>query len=81
MPNGRKKPIHAENNISRILKAMVSRCFPWCREKGEVLNLEQKTITSVEVADMVGKEHKELLRDIRRYAKQFAESKIALGDF
>jgi Rha family phage regulatory protein len=60
---------------------MVSRCFPWCREKGEVLNLEQKTITSVEVADMVGKEHKELLRDIRRYAKQFAESKIALGDF
>lgn len=45
------------------------------------MNLEQKTITSVEVADMVGKEHKELLRDIRRYAKQFAESKIALGDF
>ena len=25
------------------------------------MNLEQKTITSVEVADMVGKEHKELL--------------------
>lgn len=45
------------------------------------MNLEQKTITSLEVADMVGKEHKELLRDIRRYAKQFAESKIALGDF
>lgn len=45
------------------------------------MNLEQKTITSVEVSEMVGKEHKELLRDIRRYAKQFAESKIALGDF
>lgn len=44
------------------------------------MNLEQK-ITSVEVSEMVGKEHKELLRDIRRYAKQFAESKIALGDF
>ncbi len=38
-------------------------------------------ITSLEVADMVGKEHKELLRDIRRYGEQFAESKIALGDF
>lgn len=45
------------------------------------MNLEQKTITSVEVADMVGKEHKELLRDIRRYAKQFNESNIALVDF
>lgn len=38
-------------------------------------------ITSLEVAEMVGKEHKELLRDIRRYGEQFAESKIALGDF
>ena len=38
-------------------------------------------ITSAEVAEMVGKEHKELLRDIRRYEEQFAESKIALGDF
>lgn len=45
------------------------------------MNLEQKTITPVEVADMVGKEHKELLRDIRRYAKQFNESNIALVDF
>lgn len=45
------------------------------------MNLEQKTITSIEVADMVGKEHKELLRDIRRYAKQFNESNIALVDF
>ena len=38
-------------------------------------------ITSLEVADMVGKEHKELLRDIRRYSQQFNESKIALVDF
>ena len=30
---------------------------------------------------MVGKGHKELLRDIRRYVSQLAESKIALGDF
>ena len=45
------------------------------------MELEQKTITSLEVAEMVGKEHKELLRDIRRYANQFNESKIALVDF
>ena len=38
------------------------------------MNLEQKTITSVEVADMVGKEHKELLRAIRRYAKQLTRA-------
>lgn len=43
--------------------------------------LEQKTITSMEVANMVDKEHKELLRDIRRYSEQLAGSKIALGDF
>lgn len=44
-------------------------------------NLTRNTITSMEVAEMVGKEHKELLRDIRRYVAQLAESKIALGDF
>lgn len=30
---------------------------------------------------MVGKEHKELLRDVRRYCEQLGESKIALSDF
>ena len=38
-------------------------------------------LTSMEVAQMVGKEHKGLLRDIRRYCEQLAGSKIALGDF
>lgn len=41
----------------------------------------EQTISSLEVAEMVGKGHKELLRDIRRYVVQLAESKIALGDF
>ena len=45
------------------------------------MNLEQKYIDSREVAEMVGKDHKELLRDIRRYAEQLGESKIALTDF
>lgn len=43
--------------------------------------LEQKYIDSREVAEMVGKEHKELLRDIRRYCEQLSQSKIALPDF
>jgi Rha family phage regulatory protein len=42
---------------------------------------KEKTISSLEVAEMVGKEHKELLRDIRRYCEQLGESKIALTDF
>ncbi len=52
------------------------------------------TLDSREVAAMVGKEHKELLRDLRRYTEQMeeankeafekgegAERKIALGEF
>lgn len=39
------------------------------------------TITSLEVAEMVGKKHGDLLRDIRKYCGHLAESKIALGDF
>jgi len=40
-----------------------------------------QVLTSIEVAQMVGKEHKGLLRDIRRYCEQLGESKIALTDF
>lgn len=41
----------------------------------------EQTISSVEVAEMVGKEHSKLLRDIRNYIAQLAEAKIGLGDF
>lgn len=44
-------------------------------------DLSKTTLTSMEVAQMVGKQHKELLRDMRKYSEQLAESKIALGDF
>lgn len=44
-------------------------------------NRIEQTISSIEVAGMVGKEHKELLRDIRRYCEQLSQSKIALPDF
>lgn len=43
--------------------------------------LEQKTISSVEVAEMVGKEHSKLLRDIRNYIEQLARSQNWLGRF
>ncbi len=45
------------------------------------MNQIEQTISNIEVAEMVGKEHKELLRDIRRYCEQLGESKIALTDF
>ena len=43
--------------------------------------LQEKYIDSREVAVMVEKEHKELLRDIRRYCDQLGERKIALTNF
>ena len=44
-------------------------------------NLTRNTITSMEVAEMVGKKHCDLLRDIRKYVEQLGESKIAFTDF
>lgn len=38
-------------------------------------------LTSQEVAGMVGKNHTDLLRDIRRYINQLGKSKIAFSDF
>lgn len=43
--------------------------------------LMRNVITSMEVAEMVNKKHKELLRDIRKYCDQLIESKIALNEF
>lgn len=35
-----------------------------------------KTLNSVEVAEMVGKEHKNILRDIRNYCEELGKLKI-----
>lgn len=43
--------------------------------------LTRNAIPSTEVADMVEKTHKELLRDIRRYVRQFNENNLALVKF
>lgn len=45
------------------------------------MNIEQKTITSMEVADMVEKDHNKLLRDIRVYVEQLGLSNIGHTDF
>lgn len=43
--------------------------------------LMKTTLTSMEVADMVGKEHKHLMRDIRNYIEEMYQSNIGLVDF
>lgn len=43
-------------------------------------HLEQ-VIDSREVAEMMGKEHSKLLRDIRRYVQHFTEAKIGFSEF
>ena len=43
--------------------------------------LEQKTLTSMEVAEMVGKDHKNILRDIRGYNEELCQLKIEPSDF
>lgn len=44
-------------------------------------NLGQKYIESREVAEMVGKQHKDLMRDIRTYTAHFNERNLAPVDF
>lgn len=41
----------------------------------------EQTLTSLEVAGMVEKQHNELLKDIRRYVEQLREGKIPQSDF
>lgn len=49
--------------------------------KENIMNQLEQTLDSREVAEMVGKDHKKLLRDIRTYCEQLNESKIGLVDF
>lgn len=41
----------------------------------------QQTISSVEVAEMVGKAHNKLMRDIREYIDQLAQSNLGHDEF
>lgn len=41
----------------------------------------EQTISSIEVAEMIGKRHTDLMRDVRRYIEQFNESNLASVEF
>lgn len=41
----------------------------------------ESTLDSREVAQMIGKEHHKLLRDVRRYIGQFTESNLGFSEF
>lgn len=41
----------------------------------------EQTISSIEVAEMIGKRHTDLMRDVRRYLEQFNESNLASVEF
>ena len=41
----------------------------------------EQTLDSREVAEMVGKAHNDLLKDIRRYCEQLGQGKISQSDF
>lgn len=45
------------------------------------MNTLERTLTSNEVAEMVGKEHSKLIRDIRTYVRYLNEAKIGSVDF
>lgn len=45
------------------------------------MNKIERTLDSREVAGMVGKDHRKLLRDIRTYIEQLNQSNIGLVEF
>lgn len=45
------------------------------------MNKLQRSISSLEVAEMVGRDHNEVLKDIRRIVSQLAEGEIPQGDY
>ena len=50
--------------------------------KGELIMKDiEQVLNSREVSEMVEKNHNELLKDIRRYCKQFSLGKISQSDF
>lgn len=64
-------------NVDRLVKVKGVRVMH------EISNIftKEKTISSLEVAEMVNKKHSELLKDIRRYEEQLNEVNIPLVDF
>ena len=70
-----------QENRKRNLFVHNKRFQPKNQGEFKIMKQIEQTLDSREVAEMVGKEHKELLRDIRRYCEQLGQSKIAQSDF
>jgi phage regulatory protein, rha family len=64
-----------------VIRRLYYKITNYSIQGGSFLNIEQKSITSIEVADMIGKEHKNILRDIRGYSEELGELKIEPSDF
>lgn len=45
------------------------------------MNQLERTLTSLEIAEMVGRQHSEVLKDLRRISAHLAEGKIHLSDY
>lgn len=46
-----------------------------------MMKIVENTLSSLEVSEMVGKEHKNVMRDIRNYVSELSELKIEPGNF
>lgn len=66
-----------QRNVDRLVKVK------GVRNMHEVSNIftKEKTISSLEVAEMVEKEHKNLMRDVRNYVAELNQLKIEPVDF
>lgn len=60
---------------------MGNGAMPITTEKAQSYGSNVQTITSIEVSEMIGKRHNELLKDIRRYIEQLNEGKIPHVEF
>lgn len=71
------KSLGGQRNVDRLVK------MKGVRVMHEVSNIftKEKTISSLEVAEMVEKEHKNLMRDVRSYADELGQLKIEPSDF
>lgn len=60
---------------------MGNGAMPITTEKAQNFGSNAQTITSMEVAEMVGKEHKNIIRDVRNYVSELNQLKIEPVEF
>lgn len=78
------KDIAREKGCLSLLLKNLPGCLMEVSQNGmeeKIMNKLERTISSVEVAKQVGKQHKDLMRDIRTYVGYINESKVAPVEF